>query len=223
VSACRRFETEGLLLMEQGLALDEHFQTCPDCVAARRAVESVRSGLAGLARADELPAGWEGRVWTAIDRRPARSGRRRWIWLPAAAAAAVVLVAVLRIGAPRSGGAGLDVAVESGGITYRGQGMARPGDVLRLRAKTGGARAAELRVYRNDRSLVVGCSAEPPCQREDGTIDARVVLGSVGSFQPVLLLSDRPLPTTTGGLDQDVGSARATGARIHLGTPVVVR
>src|SRR5262245_39201357 len=39
VSACRRFETEGLLRLESGETLDEHFERCPDCLAARTAYE----------------------------------------------------------------------------------------------------------------------------------------------------------------------------------------
>ena len=42
MNACARFEEEGLLAVEAGEELNEHFDDCPDCSAARS------SGCAGV-------------------------------------------------------------------------------------------------------------------------------------------------------------------------------
>jgi hypothetical protein len=220
---CRRFEDEALLLLEQGQLLDDHFSTCPDCLEARAAYDRLRNDLSAVGREDEPPADWQARVWETIDRR--RERRRRWSpwWIaPVGIAAMATLAAFFLVRLPSQKPAGLRIGIEAGSTIRRGA-EAHPGDVLKLTATTGGARQAELRVYRNDDELVLRCSTEPPCSRRRGELTAAIVLDGIGRYQPLLLLSEDPLPNTASGLDTDTDAALSAGAEVELGPRVVVR
>ena len=229
MSRCDRFEAEGLLLLEQGLPLDEHFATCPDCLAARAAYERLRAEIAALGAEDEPPVGWQARVWERLDqrrerRRPRWPGWRGWI-VPAgvgaaASLAALFLIFLIRPPAPRP--PSLRVEVQAGATVRRG-GEAQPGDLLRLTAATGGARHAELRVYRNDTELVLRCSTDRPCSRRGDELRAAVLLDAVGRYQPLLMRAESPLPAPVSDLDKDTSAALAAGADVRLGSEIVVR
>ena len=140
--------------------------------------------------------------------------------MPAAVAASFLAFFLIRSPMPRA--ASLQARVEPGSTVRRGDG-ARPGDLLRLAAVTAGARHAELRVYRNDAELILRCSTERPCIRRDGELSASVVLDGVGRYQPLLLLSARPLPAATADLERDTDAALAAGADLKLAPEIVVR
>lgn len=208
-TACERFENEALLLLEQGQPLDDHFSFCPDCLAARAAYDRLREQLSKLGEEDEPAADWQARVWKRIEQRK----KRRWSpwWFAPVAVAA--MAALFLIWIPGQKPAGLQVEIEAGTTIRRGA-EAHPGDLLRLRATTGGARHSELRVYRNDMELILRCSTESPCS---------VVLDGVGRYQPLLLLSESPLPAPTSDLETDTGAALDAGADVEMGPEVVVR
>jgi hypothetical protein len=211
-AGCERFENEGLLLLEQGQPLDDHFSSCPDCLKARAAYDRLREQLTNLGEEDEPAADWQARVWERIEQRK----RRRWSpwWIaPVAVAAAAAMAALFLIWIPGQRPASLQIAIEAGATVRRGA-EAHPGDLLRLAATTGGARHSELRVYRNDTELILSCSTESPCS---------VVLDGVGRYQPLLLLSESPLPSPTSDLEIDTGAALDAGAEIEMGPEVVVR
>jgi hypothetical protein len=217
---CPRFEDEALLLLEQGQPLDEHFSTCPDCLEARSAYDRLRRELSAVGREDEPRADWQARVWEEIDRR--RERRRRWSpwWIAPVALAA--MAALFLIWIPGQKPAGLRIGIEAGSTVRRGA-EAHPGDLLKLTATTGGARHGELRVYRNDTELVLRCSTEPPCSLRRGELTASIVLDGVGRYQPLLLLSEDPLPDVGSDLDTDTDAALTAGADVELGPRVVVR
>jgi hypothetical protein len=224
MNECRRFEEEGLLRLEQGLPLDDHFSTCPDCLAARAAYDRLREEIAAAGDGLEPSPGWQAGVWAAIEKR--KTARRRpwgwWLLLPAAAAV-LLAVLLLRPATPPPTQLALAVEVEAGTGAVRRGAEAHPGDRLRLRASTGKASHAELRVYRNDRSLVFRCSTEPPCQRREGALEALFLLPSVGNYQSLLVTSDRALPEAGASLDADVAKALDAGAQATLGPEIDVR
>jgi len=224
MSACRRFEDEGLLRLEQGLPLADHFAICADCLAERAFYERLRGDIAAAGEGIEPPAGWQAELWAAVEQRKA-ARRRLWGWWLLVPAAAAVLIAVLllRPSAPPPARLALAVEVETGTGTVRRGAEAHPGDRLHLRAATGEAGYAELRVYRNNRALVLRCSSEPPCRRGQGTLEAELLLPAIGTYQTLLLTSDRPLPATDAGLDPDVAAALDAGARATLGIEVEAR
>jgi hypothetical protein len=226
LSRCDRFETEGLPLLERGLPLDEHFATCPDCLAARAAYERLGAEIAALGAEDEPPVGWQARVWERLDQRRERR-RPRWIgWLVPAgvglAAASLAALFLIPIHPPGPRPPSLSVEVQAGATVRRG-GEAQPGDLLRLTAAIGGARHAELRVYRNDTELVLRCSTERPCSRRGDEVRAAVLLDTVGRYQPLLIRSERPLPPPVSDLEKDTSAALAAGADVRLGSEIVVR
>lgn len=224
---CERFESEGLLRLEQGLPLDDHFATCPDCLAARAAYARLQEEIAAAGADLEPPPYWQSRVRATIEARRRRSFRP-WLWLgvPAGLAAAV-LILVLVTGRWPAGPARqpptLLAEIEPGPGAVRRGDEPHPGDRLVLRATPGTARHAELRVYRHDTELVLRCSSEPPCVRRGSELRATLVLDAPGFYQPLLLVSARPLPAPSAGLDRDAGAALAAGAEAHLGPEIRVR
>jgi hypothetical protein len=222
MSHCDRFESEAVLLLEMEEPLDEHFSTCPDCLSARAVHARLLERLATVGEGDQPPVNWQAQVWDRIEQ---RRGRRRWRpwWGLVPAALAASIAAILLVRSPSPGPPSLKVEVEAGPSVQRGL-EAKPGDSLQVQASTGGARYAELRVYRNDDELVLRCSTEKPCSMKGTDLQANVALDGIGRYQPLLLLSERPLPkATSNGLDADTGAALAAGAEIQMGKEIVVR
>lgn len=222
MNACARFEEEGLLAVETGQELDAHFDDCPDCAAARSEYRRLGEAVAD-AGADERPPGdWQARVWSQVRRRRRPPfWRRPWTLVPvglAAALAAAVLLVPRPAPAPE-----LVARVEPGDGPVRRGSEAQPGDRLVLEAATGGLAHAELRVYFNERRVVLRCSTEAPCERRDGKLRATLVLASIGTYQPVFLAAGEPLPEPGQGLDADAGSAMRAGAVVRLPRPIEVR
>lgn len=256
--SCERFEQEGLLLLEQGKPLGEHFDTCEDCLAARRLYERLRQRLGELPE-HQPSADWQAKVWQAIDDdagqqtnttaasvRPTSSQasdstsaswwRRRhglrYGAMAAALAACLVFVllrntALLRNPAsPPTPQVALEVSWRADADqTLRGD-DAHPGDRLTLHATTGTFSQAELRLYR-DEELVFACSDQPPCQlRKDtptATLEATFELPAIGLYQPLLVVSDRPIPAAAGSFDADTGTLYDGGFLIQLGREIAVR
>jgi hypothetical protein len=217
---CDRFETEGLLQLERGEPLDPHFAACPDCREARAVYERLRQDLAALDAEEEPSPGWEARVWQRIEERKPR--RSPWLWvlapLGAAALAATLFFAIPRTPATPT----LFQEVVQEGSVRRAE-SATPGDRLVLRAGTGEAGHAELRIYRNGRDLLLRCPGAPACGLEEDEITISFLLPSPGRYQAVLLLDDEPLPPPGKGLDPDAGAALDRGAKVLLGTEIDVR
>jgi hypothetical protein len=218
--ACDRFEREGLAQREEGAALDPHFSTCPDCRRAQAVYERLGQVLAGSGSLHQPPAGWQERVWKAIEREPPRRRPWGWVLVPSVLAAALALVAVLW---PRPSPVALEASLETPRDAVRRGQDTPPGTRLTLRASDGGAPYAELRVYFNESRLFLRCSREAPCRREGDRLLATTVLDGVGSYQPVLLVSSRPLPEPSSTLDRDAAAALAGGAGVTLGDEIRVR
>lgn len=224
MSACDRFEREGLLALERGEPLDEHFESCPDCRRERAAYERLQRSLTEDEEQLRPRAGWQARVRGRIEARSAqrRVLRRRAVLGGLAAAAAAILVAVLLPVEPSP--ASIEVSLASGGRGVRGATTGTVGDRLEVTARSGGSPRAEIRVYRDDRELVLRCSSEPPCVRRGRHLAAGLVLELRGSYQPLLVTGDGELPPPTGGgLDADVGALVEGGAEVALGEEIEVR
>lgn len=224
MTSCDRFEREGLLLLEQELPLDGHFEICPDCRAARAAHDQLRREISVLGAEDVPPANWQRKVWQRINERRRPSRWRSWLLVPAGLVTAAALV-VLGVILPPAGlqPASLELAVRSGdGIRLRGD-EAQRGDRLTIRATTADALHAEVRLYFHETQMVLRCSSDPPCRRDGDEIRADLTLDLIGSYQTLLLLSDQPLPEPSSGLDGDAGAALAAGARAVLGRDIHVR
>jgi hypothetical protein len=231
---CERFEQEFLLRLEEGLPLDPHVETCPECRKLSASYQKIRLELQRDRREEPRP-GWEQRVFAALDappvatvQRPRR--RQRWMAAGIAACAAALCIVVWRAPLSESQLTLTTAVIRGEGAPLRG-GAAQPGDRLQMSASLPGARYAELRVYRDDRELVLRCapSALPQsaqgtlsCARSGDILRAELRLAAIGAYQAYATTSDSPLPPPAPTLAEDSARLLAAGARIALGPAVRV-
>jgi hypothetical protein len=234
MSACRRFEEEGLLRLERGEELDEHFSTCAECRQAWQAYRALGAELRSLGGEEQPPAGWQAEVWRQIEERRGSpvpkpgtvpSGPwKRWLG-PAMLAAAAVLALVVLI--PRWTQPvvtlSLTASVQKGGETRRGAEEAQPGDRLILEARGPRRARLEIRLYRGEREWVARCPGGEGCTVRPGRLRWEIPLAAVGTYQTALLESEGDLPAPGAGLDADCGAALRAGARLQLGPEITVR
>ncbi len=187
---------------------DPHVIACDACqaqlAALRRIVHAMRDAGASRQRApDHLD-----RVWAAIDRRPATSRRPRIAIVAATAgvlaAAAVLLLWLRRPAAPPQ--FAVDV-LDGKSAPIRGD--AHLGDRLRVRARAGAS--ITVRVYRNDRELLLECPRM--CRREHGADVGEVTLDAVARYQ---VLWFGGAVSAARSPDEDIAAATAAGARFEL-------
>jgi hypothetical protein len=227
MSACRRFEEEGLLRLEEGLPLDDHFRSCPDCSNARSAYDRLRRDIASLGPFD-APAGWDTRLRSRIARLSSAGKPSPW-WLAAGAATAATILAVVVIPALLRMAAAPVLRQEilpASEPAQRGQvasgAPVLPGSRWLLTAETGGAPHAELRVYRNT-DLIVQVTRASSGARADERLRALVLLDAIGRYQAALFTSRKPIPAPSGALDADFSTARAAGTKVQMTSEVTVR
>ncbi|MEM9293812.1 MAG: hypothetical protein AAGD01_19195 [Acidobacteriota bacterium] len=135
----------------------------------------------------------------------------------------------------------LQLRLEEGPAVHRGGPQeelrwAQSGDRLHLEATpgagttetgvpdtSGAAPRLELRVYRNERELVLACGGPPQCRLEEGRLRGTVELLLPGRYQALVLASPYPLPAAGAGLDQDTATAISQGAEVELGPSITVQ
>jgi|GEM_PF-5114236 len=198
--------------------------------------ERIEGALGDRSSAARAPAGFEDRLWAAVDRAEAgeddgeeasrggadsrRSRMAVWGGL-AAVAAAIALFVVVRGRTdvdPMPGGDRLSVTVERGAQVMRGGQEAQPGDRLRVAARAADAGQLEVRLYRDDETLVTRCSAaqpDPACHATEGAVLAVLPLEHVGVYQVVVLTGTGDWSMATGSLDADVAAAMEAGAAVE--------
>jgi hypothetical protein len=212
--ACDWLDREGLLQRERGLPIQDHLAGCERC--RQRLAEYERLATT-LTEAPEPPAHWETRVWARIAEREQAPRRRRapvWVLAVAVAGAACLALIFLRPGPDGAGSAvmlAMHVERASNAPVLRGEGNS----VVRVEASQVRARHVELRVYRDDNTLVARCTTEPPCVRAGELFTASVPAPAAGRYRAVLFTSESPLPPPAGSYELDDAAARAAGATPH--------
>ena len=88
---CDRFEREGLLRLERGEGLDEHTETCPECMAALIFYTEMKNTICVARRPVRPRPGWEQRVLENIGKQDVRETASRWHVFAAVTALSVVL------------------------------------------------------------------------------------------------------------------------------------
>jgi len=217
VTACDRFESEGLARFVAGQTLDAHFENCPDCRAARASYQAVALALQ-QAREAYAPAGnWEAKVWARIQR---RQRARPWPFFGfAATIAALALFFVSSMAGPDALSLsttlverGSSAPVVRGGASRGGDVRSGvPGAVLFMGVKVPRGKQGEIRVYRGPNELVFQCAKSPACIRVKDGLEAHVTLDRPGIYRAVGIAADTQLPATTGSLDADYAAARRSG------------
>ncbi len=217
MTACDRFDSEGLARFVAGEPLDAHGESCPEC---RNRLASYQALATALGQAREMyspPGNWEAQVWARIQRGKATS-QRRWapfVGLAAAAAAAAVLFLTSSFGGPESlvlstDFEGTSGATVRGGPSHGGNVQsAPPGAVWHVLAKVPRGKVGDLRVYRGE-ELVFQCAAAT-CIHSKDTLEARVTLDRAGTYRAVAIAADVEVPAATGNLDADYAAAIRAG------------
>lgn len=162
----------------------------------------------------------------AAPRPVAARGRWRSAWPAMAAAVAAAAAVLLWFGrgspAPAPGDE-LAVSVRRGDDVRRSGDTAALGDVLDASLRVDGA--AQLRVYRGERTLVVRCPGGAGCKDRDlrgqPGLSVAVPLDSLERYRVVAFVGGAKDPST-GSLDGDLAEARTGGARVLLGATVDV-
>ncbi|HRI67469.1 MAG TPA: TonB family protein [Polyangium sp.] len=98
MESCDRFEREGILRIERGLALDMHFDECPTCEVARQKYDTLLAALPSGQPDVVPPSGWQLQVLQAAAKKDSsRSSfslgawRRPFVWTAMAGAAAMAV------------------------------------------------------------------------------------------------------------------------------------
>ncbi len=227
---CDRIESEGWRVADPGerSSRDEeiaaHSSRCADCREGWAKYQRIARALGDLGAELEPRADSEARLWAAIARDNGR--QRRWIvWLglPAALAAAAALFLFLLSsdsGPDSLSKRALAVAV----LPPDGSASADPirsGDPAignRLQATVGIGEFAHgsLRIYRNDRELLVACPGAPECVIDADVVGATVTIDAIGVYQVVWLTSQNPIPPPSSSLGNDLENAMSQGADYQL-------
>lgn len=211
--SCERYWSDGVVLVEQGVA-DTHRETCDDCQRAHRGRAELVAALpfVGIERTgDSL---WKQKVWAEIERQ--RGGRRvgTW-WIASFAAAAAVVVAVWwgwrdRGGEQVAADKRNEIEIVQGQVAMRSQ-AARVGDRIRVNAEAG----EEVRVYRAEQ-LVSRCAADAgaSCRREERWLVSEIELSVAGEYAIVVLST--PAPAPLGSLDSDLAAVVTAGGKYRM-------
>jgi|GEM_PF-1670129 len=218
MSACARFDNEGLVHFVAGEPLDAHVESCPDCRAARAGYEALAAALVEAREAYAPPGAWEAKVWARI-RQQESTQRRPWAVLAGVGAAAATLAVLFlsRVGGPETL-AFASVQVERGsGAVVRGSRAgdvlsAAPGDVLHLVVTVPRGKAGDLRVYRGGDELLFQCATSAACIRTRDRLEARVQLNRAGTYRSVAFAADTEVPRATGNLDADTAAGMRAGS-----------
>lgn len=228
MSLCERFEQEGLLKLEQGESfdqeLDQHINGCADCRVARRSYQTIIQEMNNMQEQWKAPRGWQERVWQTIAVREQKNGWSKYrSVLPALSAVASIAVVFLLVTVmwPTDNEISIDISIEPGGSVTRGV-QASSGDKLIIDAAIGETKYAEVLIYRNDNELVLRCSDKPPCNRRGNRISAELYLERMGSYQPMLVLSESTIPEHVSDLDQTAKIILESGARVELAKQITV-
>jgi hypothetical protein len=205
-------EHDALLARERGEPIDPS--------ADLRPYDRITASLAD--RRAKPRADFDDRLWTTIDAGPARARRSRWLaaaGVVAVAAAVVVAVRVWPGPSPKTatpGAVALTVSVRAGDGPPRRSTSASVGDVLVVEAVTGGAAHVALRVYRDDRTLVLTCTDAAPCERTGNRVHAAWTITAPGVYQIAWIAGATAPPAATGNADPDLAAAIEAGSQVRI-------
>ena len=192
----------------------------PEAAARRAPYEQLVGQLGAL---PDLPPsdGWQVRFAErhAAELRAARRRRRLKLALIPLAAAVLLLAWLLRRpdGGARRDGEALAVRIERGGREVRGR--AAVGDRVHITVALPAA-ALALRVYRDERELVLRCPGDGACgpaPAGGARLEVGYTLERAARYQVIAIGGPGPAPAPSGSLDGDLAALTAGGfiTRMH--------
>ena len=223
MSQCNRFEKEGLLILQKGGQLDEHFSSCQACIDARQKYESLENLILSADSTSVPAAGWQERVLESVEKQPS-GWKGFWPKSIAAGFAAIMVTGVLvnQYATNSRSPAGLEIMLASSGQTYRGA-AAKIGDTMQISAPGTEAKFIQIRIYRDGR-LFDYCGIKSPCELVEGVAIRATKLSALGDYQTVLIQSDKGIEFSSNRLEQDVILAHENvEAQVSLGKVITVR
>lgn len=229
MTRCDRISAEGWLGDDDDSRAREHLEQCADCREAREAYRRIADGFVALGAEHELPGDAEARLWAAV---ATQRDRRRWRWpvwlgiVSAMVAAAAVLFLLLRSGGSERDPAAqrvLALAVlppdgQAGDDPVR-NGQPAVGDRLRITAPADDSADPAhfaLRVYRNERELLVQCPGDPACVRHGSSLVVLLPIDALGVYTALWLDAGEPIAPSSSSLAQDLADAVSRGAEYQL-------
>lgn len=230
---CDHLEREGLIARELGLP-DPHIDTCDTCRSELARFQFLED-LPRMPAWSPSPPGWQAKVWAAIASEDRAAGaveprlpwwqrawaalvaRRRWLAVPAVAAAA--LVALVVVTRPAPSGFALDVEIHAASGAPHRTAAGVVGDRVTARAP----RADAVWIYLADGALIARCpgpGAGDACQVTSRGVALTFELTVATRHRIVAVSGGRDL-TPSGDFDRDLRAARSRGARLLVETVAV--
>lgn len=223
MTKCTRFEDEGLLALELGEALSEHFSTCTECVQARKTYQTLIIAIADMDANDAPADNWQQEVLQSIGESEKTSAGKTFPSMAKIAASIAVLaiaaLLVLQLERVPDSSEELVALVVDGDTIYRGV-DAKVGDSLQLSFGKSKAPYSELRVYRDNR---IYHHCDLVCIEKNRALRETIVIDAIGEYQSVLIQSDEAIPLPAKILDTDILLAREQGAKVVMAKIIIVR
>lgn len=196
------------------------------CTAARparnhRRTVALRHELGRLTAPASAPH-WEQAVFARIAEGEGQGRRagRWWLSLPVLGGALLLALLVWPRGSspdrspPELAGPMLTLRFQASEapedrLRGAGPGEAKVGALMEIRAAALVGKQRELRVYQDDRGLLMRCSDAPPCQIQDQALLARWKIPAIGRYRIVVLGGLASAPPSTGKYESDLAALKA--------------
>ncbi len=242
MSQCTRFETEGLLSLEKGHRLDEHFNSCKACAKEKDKYQALKSMISSAGAGSKPDPNWQAEVLSSIKNAKSSKTRNSVYLKYAMIAASFIMVSVIAFiftqNMTPSSESPLLVTVVAGEKVYRGN-TATIGDSLAITFSMSNSKFNQLAVYRDGRPFF-SCSNQHCTfdtkkyskkdailldteKIDNNSIKVVTTLAAIGDYQTILIKSDQPIEFNASSFDQDALKARELGTKVIVGTSIHVR
>jgi len=224
--SCNRFETEGLIILQKGGQLDEHFSTCQSCVDAKQKYAALEQFIKAADSTTKPAEGWQQQVLESVGK-PNKVEQSFWLKGIAAGFATIMVIGLLvnQFSSHTPPPGSLEIMIASSDQVYRGTATnneAKTGDFMELTAYPQNLGSLQIRVYR-DGQLYDSCGATQPCRLNKRTASLRVEMKSQGEYTTLMTESNKEIIFIKNNLDLDVLLAHDLSAEVTVSDSINVR
>ncbi len=223
---CTRFENEGLLILEKGEELDEHFHNCEVCLEEQRKYQSLKALIFSSSLNSKPEPDWQSKVLGSVNNSNSSDPIKKNNYWYGKIAAGFAIIAVIglffqQLTTQSSLKPSLEISLISSGKLYRGE-NAKIGDQLIATVSPSVSVFTELRIYRDGR-LYYSCNTNKQCNANEKLMKASIKLAAIGEYQVTLTQSNKKISLHSLTIDKDVLKARDLGAEVTVSKSVDVR